>query len=111
MRDSDDGVQSIDDSTEPQLPTDTFTVGLSSTIAFERMTKIVSGGKGSVNWSKINSEHFVVSELDDGSIFVLERNSDKLTESQPGEGVIHKTKHPIDFHGDGISIAFVFGLV
>ena len=41
---SDFGVQSIDDSADPQLLTATFTVGLSRTISLERMTKIVSGG-------------------------------------------------------------------
>ena len=75
------------------------------------MTKIVLGGKGSVSWSKTDSKHFVESELDDGSLLVLEANNDKPTKSPIGDEVIHKTKHLIIFCCDGISIAFVFHLV
>ena len=89
---SDVGVQSIDDSADPQLPTATFTVDLSRTITFERMTKVVLGRKGSVSsWSKTNPKHFGESELDNGSILVLEENDDKPTKSPTGEGVICKT--------------------
>ena len=75
------------------------------------MTKVVLGGKGIPSWSKTNPQHFVESELDNGSIIILEPNDDKPTKSQPDEGVIHKTKYRIDFRGDGILIAFIFCLV
>ena len=75
------------------------------------MAKVVLEGKGSVSWSRTNPKYFVKSELDDGSILVLEANDDKPTKSQTGEGVIHKTKRRMDFRGDGISIGFVFCLV
>ena len=75
------------------------------------MTKVVSGGKGIVSWSKTTPKHFAESELEDRSILVSEPNDNKPTKSQPGEGIIHKTKHCIDFCGDDISIAFVFRLV
>ena len=48
LRYSGDNVQFIDDSAEPQLPTATITVGLSRTITFVQMTKVVSGGKSIV---------------------------------------------------------------
>ena len=111
LHNSDASVQSIENSADPQLPTATFTVGLSRTITFERMTKVVLGGKGIASWLKTNPKHFDESELEDGSIFVLEPNNDKPTKSQTGEGVIHETKHRIDFNGDSISIAFAFRLV
>ena len=68
---SDDGVQSIDDYTDPQLPAATLTIGLPRTITFEQMTKVVLGGKGFGNWSKTNRKHFVKIELDNGSLLVL----------------------------------------
>ena len=46
-----------------------------------------------------------------GSIFVLEANDDKPAKLPTGDDVIHKTKHRINFRGDGISIAFVFRIV
>ena len=66
------------------------------------MAKVVLGRKGSVSWSKIDPKHFVKSELDDGSILVLEANDDKPTKSPTGKSVIYKTKHRINFCGDGI---------
>ena len=45
LRYSADGVQSINDSTDSQLPETTFIIGLPRTITFECMTKVVSGGK------------------------------------------------------------------
>ena len=100
--------QSINDSADPQLPTATFTVGLSRTITFEQMTKVVLGGKGSVSWSKIDPKHFVESELDNGSILVLKANDNKSTKPLIGDDIIHKTKHCFDFLGDCILIAFAF---
>ena len=75
------------------------------------MTKVVLGGKDSVSWSKTDSIFFVESDLDSGSILVLEANNNNPTKSPIGDDVIHKTKHRINFRGDGISIAFVFRLV
>lgn len=75
------------------------------------MTKVVLGGKGSVSWSKTDSEHFVESDLDNGSLLVLEANEDKPTKSLIGDDVIHKTKHCINVCGDGILITFAFRLV
>ena len=77
LRYSDSGVKSTDDSADPQLPTATFTVGLSRTIPFEPIKNIVSQGKGIVSWSKTGPNFFVKSELDDESIFVLELSNDK----------------------------------
>ena len=79
------------------MPTATYIVGSSRTLIFERMTKVVSGGKGSVSWPKPDPKHFVESELDDGSILVLESNDDKPIKSPAGEGGIDTTKHRIDF--------------
>ena len=62
--------------------TATFTVGLSRSITFKQMTKVVLGGKGSVSWSKTNPKLFVASELDDGAIFILEANDDKPVETK-----------------------------
>ena len=75
------------------------------------MTKVVSGGKRSVSWSKTNLEHFVKPDFDDGSLLVLEENDNKPTKSPIGDDLIHKTKHRIIFCGDGISIAFAFCLL
>ena len=101
----------MDDSVDPQVPTTTFTVGLSRTITFKRMTKVVLGGKRSVSWSRINTKHFVESELDEGSILVLEANNNEPTKSSIGDDIIHKTKHCINFCGGSILIAFVFHCV
>ena len=48
LRNSDDDVKSVDNSVNPQLPTAAFTIGLPRAITFERMTKVVSGGKNLV---------------------------------------------------------------
>ena len=104
-------VQSMDNSADPQLPTATFTIGLSRTITFKRMTKVVSGGYGSVSWSRTDQKRFVESKLVNGSILVLKVNDDKPTKSPIGDDIIRKTKHHINFRGDGILIAFVFCLV
>ena len=88
---SDDGVQSVDNTADPQLLTAAFTIGLPRTITFECMTKVVLGGKGIISWSKTDPKHFVESELDDRSMLVLEASDDKLIKSQPGKGVIYKT--------------------
>ena len=59
LRYLDDGVQSIDNSADPQLPTVTLTVGMARTITFEQMTKVVSGGQCVLTWSKTDPEYFV----------------------------------------------------
>ena len=41
----------------------------------------------------------------------MEANNDKPIKSLIGDDVIYKTKHCINFCGDGILIAFVFNLV
>ena len=75
------------------------------------MTKVVSGGKRSISSSKTDSKHFVESDLDDGSLLVLDANNNKPIKWQIGDDIIHKTKHCTNFCDDGILIAFVFRLV
>ena len=70
------------------------------------MARVVLDGKDSVSWSKTDSKHFFKSDLDDGSLLVLDANDHKPTKSPIGDDIIHKTKHC-----DGILIAFVFRLV
>ena len=89
LRFSDAGVQSTDDSADPQLPTATFIVGSTRKITFERMAKVVLGGNCSVSWSKTKSKHIVETDLDDGSLLVLDANDDKPTKSPIGDNIIH----------------------
>ena len=64
--------------------------------------------KGIGSWSKTESEHFMNQELDDGSILVLAANDDKSTEAPPGDGIIHKTRHCIEFCGNNVLFGFVW---
>ena len=50
LRFPDAGVQSMDDSVDPQLPTATFTVGLSRKITFKRIIR--KNDKGRSGWER-----------------------------------------------------------
>ena len=101
----------MDDSADPKSPKATFTVGSTRKITFERMARVVLDGKDSVSWSKTDSKHFFKSDLDDGSLLVLDVNDNKPAKSPISDDIIHMIKHCINFCGEGISIAFVFHLV
>ena len=78
LRDSDDGVQSIHNTTCPNLPTAAFMIGSPRTIVFMQMIKAPPPGSKFVDsWSKTDCKHQIESKMEDVSILALAASNDK----------------------------------
>lgn len=100
----DNGVQALSDTACGTQYTATMSIGSTRTLTFEHLTK----SAGEQRWSNTVPRSNRTFHLNHGSVFALSPEDDKPTRIRRTLSLLHKTKHRVDFTGNGVSMAFVF---